>query len=431
MRTAFLSVLFSIGASSAFAQDSCAKASLEGACPNLKVTFDLSKCSDDPGKGGPAKVSCSGETANASYSTDKYAYSVEVKKTQKAWGEEGYQVVRSVRELIVKSDPEKAKPVSESASAAPEAEEEIAPPSFSGFVDFVGNYQKEAKSLGFSVYDAALYASHEIRNFKLNVDLPFAWVGEQDDGAGNISYPNDFKFATGKAQAYVTVGFEPAYGSWTLTAGQFDTIYGFELNDSADRFFPHEGLLYTYMLPTTHTGMMIGFSKEHGPITMTAKALAANRYNQGAKGGENVDFGGQLGLTHEMFRTYVGYLTTNLKGAAGFRHFIDVLVGGTFGKFSLDTEFDFIKEPGSPNAFGIMGLGVVQVLDPLGLGLRGEYTSKAGGVYRQFQISGGFNWKILSPVTVRGDYSFVRAKATKLVAYQSDHRFDASLVYRF
>jgi opacity protein-like surface antigen len=81
--------------------------------------------------------------------------------------------------------------------------------------------------------------------------------------------------------------------------------------------------------------------------------------------------------------------------------------------------------------WGLMGLASVAVVEDFSLGLRGEFTSKTGGAYRQLQVTGGASYKILDPVTLRGGYSLSRSKSASNVGFETNHRFDASLVYRF
>jgi predicted porin len=133
-------------------------------------------------------------------------------------------------------------------------------------------------------------------------------------------------------------------GGLNLTAGQFDTPYGVELNDSKDRVFAKTGLLYDYALPVTHTGLLIDKSFS----STNFKILLANSNNKGslgssADGDNHFEAGLTLGFSNENYRAQLGYLSRKIKKAddthGGQRSLVDLTLGATWGVFSIDLEW--------------------------------------------------------------------------------------------
>ncbi len=131
--------------------------------------------------------------------------------------------------------------------------------------------------------------------------------------------------------------------------GQFDTIYGFELNDSKDRFFAKTGLVYDQIMPVTHTGVLFSYTNDGA----YARLLAANPNNKGtlgesATGDTNYEYGTAIGYSNADYRIQVGYLTRPINKAGtttvGMRSLIDVTAGLTLGKFTADVEYAILAD---------------------------------------------------------------------------------------
>lgn len=154
-------------------------------------------------------------------------------------------------------------------------------------------------------------------------------------------------FGTDKSQAYLRYKLSD---SVTVNFGQFDTLYGVELNDSKDRIFSKTGIIFDNFLPSTHTGLVL----EKTWNGFTGKVMAANPSNKGtqgtvASGDYRTEYGATLGYANENYRLQLGYLTRPMKKLDGLtwsqRDYVNVTAGVTFGNLSFDAEYDQLTDP--------------------------------------------------------------------------------------
>ncbi|MBC86873.1 MAG: hypothetical protein CL677_06800 [Bdellovibrionaceae bacterium] len=191
----------------------------------------------------------------------------------------------------------------------------------------------------FLVNQGAFYFSKSSENGSMHIDMPFV----QNSTSGSLT------FATGMAQAYVVRNL----GDYKLTFGQFDTIFGFEANDSIDVFYARNGAVFGIM-PVTHTGATFA-GKINDSIEYTV--LVGNSASTGAQSGEQADetdpeMGLKFAYSSSQFRASLGVLSTGYSDSGcgtadcGSQMLIDLLLGKDFGKFSVDLAVDQITNPG-------------------------------------------------------------------------------------
>ena len=239
---------------------------------------------------------------------------------------------------------------------------------FSGFVDLrfrdvnssVQGQGRGAES-GFLVEDAAFYLSKKSNKLNLLIDLPFSRQKEDAAGATGAVTPQlykssgpDLEFATRKAQV---VASYQALEWLKVSLGQFDTIFGYELNDSKDRFFGQTGLVYNYALPVTHVGVL-GEIVSHG---FTLKLMAANPNGRGSRdntdntgqsttnGEDNTEYGATIGRSGNIWRAQLGYATRPRLAydvTRKQRTLFDVVAGVTlFEHLNVDAELALVNDP--------------------------------------------------------------------------------------
>lgn len=183
------------------------------------------------------------------------------------------------------------------------------------------------------------------------MDLPFRRKKEiETDPASTspqASNNPDFSFGSEKAQLYLE--HSPSE-SWTWKVGQFDTIFGVELNDSKDRIFGKTGLVYDVTLPVVH----MGFLSEFKVGSLVLKALAANPNNKGSNGistqGEDrTEYGLAVASSSDLWRFQLGGLSRPLHRASGdgtgARTLIDLTAGLTWKGLNLDLEHTLVSDP--------------------------------------------------------------------------------------
>lgn len=192
---------------------------------------------------------------------------------------------------------------------------------------------------GFLLDDGALYFSIKKGNVEAMVDLPFSRNGLVSSNTA------DGGIAKTKTQVYGRYSFG---STMNITFGQFDTLFGLELNDSKDRIFGNVGLAYSQTLPIVHSGAYLTYS-ENG---VTLRALAANPSDRQTFGTDPADsateYGGIAGYANSMIRGQFGFLTravADLNNGQAQRTLFDVLLGTTFGPVDLDLQYSVVTSP--------------------------------------------------------------------------------------
>ncbi len=272
----------------------------------------------------------------------------------------------------------------------------------SGFADAQYHFDRGTPNT-FILNQGALYLSKSEGAMEGLIDLPFA----TDSSSGN-----NFLFATAQAQAFVKYKYD--FGlKWTL--GQFDTIYGFELNDTKDVHFARQGIVFAQM-PVTHTGLLLDYG--FGPVTLML--LVSNSGGKGAQvTARKPEAGVRLSWSNETFSLGAGTLVNGFDGTnadvptedLGNEQLIDVTAGAGFGPIRIDAALDMIsnKDGKTKVAVGsdtpardpIMGLLLqlgYAISDKHSVALRYESVSDAelsGGTLNQtIQTKAGLGLKV-------------------------------------
>lgn len=264
-----------------------------------------------------------------------------------------------------------------------------------------GIFDADEDLSGFQVRDGAVYITHSLSDTDLTIDLPFFWSDTDN---------NNFQIATSKAQAFLGLKLSD---NFKLNLGQFDTPYGFDVNDSKDNYFSNQGLIYTYFVPVTHTGVMALYTMSG----LTFKLLASNADNLGARRSKSNEYGLQAAWANDMFRLTVGGLTH--KRIEGAKNLIDVMAGMTLGAWALDIEATQLQEP-KPTGFtaefdsgtAFLVQTTFKTCEKSSIGARYESVTTrpnfAGSVvspesHTQFSVGGQWQWN--EAVKLRLDYT--------------------------
>lgn len=294
----------------------------------------------------------------------------------------------------------------------------------SGFLDTQYQWQNKAgTSNGFVLNDAAIYMSASMGDVEAKIDLPFA------SAAGT----NAFTVTAAKAQAY----FDWKHDSCTFRFGQFDTIFGFEAEDTADINLSTLGLVKTNMLPRTHMGLMYNHNF-NGQFALSA--LIADPQNEGkltnGTTSQNLEYGIQLGvMAIPSFKFGVGYLMHKI--GTETRTLLDVTANYTQGSFGLDLGLD-LRKPATAGADSAMGF----VIEPNWAmneswngTIRFENMSKNTGFagnYSDMQIAIGPQYAVNKNLKLKVDYTFHSSKALETTPEATKtHGFNVGGVFRF
>ncbi len=297
-----------------------------------------------------------------------------------------------------------------------------------GFVD--GAYQSGGSTSAFFLHDAALYLGKTMGMGEVMIDIP----------VNNSGASNTFTLAGTKAQAFVHWKYDNGF-NWRL--GQFDSLYGYEANDSADRIFAVSSNVSGLFMPYTHTGLKVGYEMSDA---LGFDVLLANTANQGKRptGGAPFDWGFKLSTKSDTFTAAVGGLfdkaaLTGTKMGWLFNvmaetktEMMTFAIDVALRKASAATADTFTK-----TEMGIMALVDFELAEDTTWGLRPEWTQTyaANEVAtatdtrsKLIKIATGPAFKMSKDFTVRPEYTFSKASVTGAKAH---HDFVLSAVHRF
>ncbi|PWU19084.1 MAG: hypothetical protein C5B49_06290 [Bdellovibrio sp.] len=479
-------------------------------CSNVKVEFNFNGCSVNSQPQPAQKILCEGTQIKARYEIDGYRYEALFNKKDGGWGSgvtwesvgqmkeyekekknkhsEAKATQKSETHPAAKVDAKPAErtpgaapstapavtpqtpvaaspaPAAAPASTAPASATAAAPASplkFSGFFDFRystfsapqdPNVVDAHSESGFGLEDAAFYMNYEKDRVSFVMDLAFR-RGKTYDLNPTVAPPhNESNFSTfalgvDKSQLYLRY---KVLDSLIFDFGQFDTVYGVEVNDSKDRVFGKTGLVYDLTLPVTHTGFMA----EYANNGFSVKALAANPNNKGSNGTSptqdtNTEYGVAAGYSNEVIRGQLGYMARPIATADGTgmasRSLVDVTAGTTLGRYSLDLEYSMVSDP-SKNTLtptdntdtekagtGLLALATVKIAEPFLLGLRYEIINddpSSMSLSHADALGLSLHYKLSSDLELRSEYigyNYQNVAGTKW----SDARFNVAALVLF
>lgn len=352
----------------------CAKATVISGdtCSNAKIRFDLSGCGVAASEKIVDKVKCEGQQITGRTTQDDVRFEASFNKKDDGWGAVEWQAVGEVKTFKKKAPaPVVAKPKPSTPVAvapAPElapvmtqaapTEEPAREPSqaaapavkVNAFIDFrrtdvyshnhnVDTSPVSNERSGFLVEDAALYLSYTNQKLEGMIDIPFSRNGTTDSDSVDLG------FAKAKAQLWMRYAITD---SLKITLGQFDTFFGFELNDSKDRVFGNGGLMFG-MNPVVHSGAYLEYAW-NGVVLRAMSANPADRETLGTGDGAHYETGASVGWSNSMARFQLGYLTREMKDLATVpgdsrRNYMNAVAGVTYGPVSVDVEYTTIHNP--------------------------------------------------------------------------------------
>lgn len=311
-----------------------------------------------------------------------------------------------------------------------------------------------AHESGFGLEEGAFFLSYEKDGLSAVLDLAFRRAKDVDTNAAattpNQSSNGNLGVGVDHSQLYLKYKISE---SFILDIGQFDTIFGVELNDSKDRIFGKTGLVYDYTLPVTHTGLMVEFVTG----AVTTKIFAANPNNKGSfgtstSGDEKAEYGGALSYAGSVLRGQVGLMGRPIQKASalgnGNRLLMDFLLGATLGKLSLDLELSRINDPSKNTltnsdssdeesaGLGFLALASYQVSDSVLFGLRYEQIQNdpAGNlsVHRASSLGESIHIKMRNEIEFRAEFVDMRFSGAGVqdgVAWH-DTRFSSGVLFK-
>ena len=291
--------------------------------------------------------------------------------------------------------------------------------SIGGYVAAQGIYSvKRARERGFQLHDAAVYLRFGYGAHYGYVDVPFSADFDAVEGA-------DFAIGLDKAQAYVGGEYDIGF-SWML--GQFDSIVGYEDNDSPGNPFNQPSKFFNSATPNTHAGIWLGYSRSD---VLSFALMCANPGEEGLLRGGSPEFGAVVEWNAGPVAGYVSGLTKRSDGKQDA--FIDVVTEGTLLANSIAwvLEGDLTKVGRAADwGFALLGQVVVTPVQLSSAAIRVDYVSNQD-VFEGLGVSAGLQLHLSEFARLRFDYLFSRQRENDGDPYADDHQFVLGAVFEF
>lgn len=261
---------------------------------------------------------------------------------------------------------------------------------------------------GFTLHDAAFFIRKDFsRGLTASIELPYSSQASMTSSASNV-----FSLPAARAQAYMQYD----RGQSSTQFGQFASTFGFEKNDSRDRFFADAGFIKTYLSPTTFQGVRSTGTFDRFSVS----GMVANLVDSGSLVNQNLAYAVQGRMNFARGYATAGVLSgqdkdsgNTLKGHDSYT-LIDVMGGYRFDRLQLDASFDSKNTPGFDKA--TMAYAVFGTYDlssqPIVLGARFEYMnnpvfSSASPQYSSaWDLAVGPSYRFSDDVSFRGSVAF-------------------------
>lgn len=281
-----------------------------------------------------------------------------------------------------------------------------------GFVDTQMNIGLgDAQTYGFTLNDGAVYLSKELSGSKVMVDLPFRLASGTPNGGGS---PN-FELGIVRGQAYVEHKYANGF-RWKL--GQFDTSYGFEVNDTVDVAFTSQGIIYNNTDPFVHMGMQLGYDFTD-KLGMNILVGAGPQDSGFMAKNEKPSFGLQFVSTADFrwsLGTIMDMVTAVSDNKSALDMYFDVTLGKNLGNLAVDLEFNYKMaksiQVGAADAMadqkrmGILANIMYSFNETLSAGTRIEYASQMNAsTDKNLRVIVGPQMQMTPAMKVKFDYT--------------------------
>ncbi len=264
-----------------------------------------------------------------------------------------------------------------------------------------------------------LYASKEADgsdglDFGGRFDIVYGIDAADTQAFGNN--PGEWDFANGfdhgnygwaLPQAYV----EAAYGDWSVIAGKFYTLLGYEVVTAPDNFFYSHAFTQYLSEAFTHTGVLATYSASDDVTVYGGWTAGWDTGFDQFGGGSNFLGGVSVGLGEDMTFTYI--TTAGDLGAigSGYSHsmVLDVAVTDELN-YVLQSDLlhtdqgNFGPTSTTTNTIGVNQYLIYTLSDKIGIGGRSEWWKADGVSY--YSITGGVNIKPMANLIIRPEIRY-------------------------
>ncbi len=264
-------------------------------------------------------------------------------------------------------------------------------------------------------------------------DAQFTQAFGNDDAVWDWDNGNNIHNGYGWAlpQAYGEV----AYGDWSVKAGHFYTLLGYEVVTAPDNFFYSHAFTMFNSEAFTHTGVLATHAMTENVTNYYGWTLGWDTAFDQNAGGSNFLGGSSVALSDNTSLTYIttfgdlGWIGTGYSHSLVFDHTF-----GCEGEWNYVAQSDYVDATaynpygiagaGSTEAYGINQYLIYNMTDTVGVGTRVEWW-RAGGS-DSYSATFGANIKPMDRLIVRPEVRYYFADSAMANAVNNAAAFDAN-----
>ena len=210
---------------------------------------------------------------------------------------------------------------------------------------------------------------------------------------GRWDFQNGFDRGAGYGWAIPQAYLEVAKGDWSVIAGHFFTLVGYEVVTAPDNFFYSHAYTMFNSEPFTHTGVLATYSgaenvELYGGWT-AGWDTGFDQFGNGSTflGGASLTLNDSSSLT---YITTIGDFGSRGAGSGSYSHSL-VLDTAVSDELNWVLQSDYVED-GIVEQYGINQYLIYTVNDCVGYGLRTEWWNNNGLDF--YEVTGGINYRV-------------------------------------
>lgn len=230
---------------------------------------------------------------------------------------------------------------------------------------------------------------------------------------GSWDYQNGFDYGNGATNygwAIPQLYAEFASGDWSVKAGHFYTLVGYEVVTAPDNFFYSHAITMYNSEPFTHTGFVATYAaSENVELYGGWTAGWDTGFDQFGDGSTFLG-GASVGVSDKSTLTYIttiGNFGARGAGSGSYAHSL-VLDTAVSDELNWVLQSDYVDD-GVDEQYGLNNYLIYTVNDCLGYGLRTEWWRNNDDDF--YEITGGVNYRVHSNLILRPEVRWDRDDA--------------------
>ena len=225
-------------------------------------------------------------------------------------------------------------------------------------------------------------------------------AGSWDNG-GRFTRGADYGFAIPQLYA------ELASGDWSIKAGHFYTLVGYEVVTAPDNFFYSHALTMFNTEPFTHTGVLATYSASDDTSIYAGWTAGWDSGFDSVNGGSNFLGGFSTAVSDNATFTYIstiGNFGARSAGSNGYSHslLLDMALTDDLN-WVLQSDLLRVNATGE-DQLGVNTYLIKSISDKVGVGVRSEWWKNNG--VSQYAVTTGVNIKPMDNLIVRPEIRF-------------------------